>query len=354
VQINGRFYSSKPPNFTLLLAAEAWLTKAVTGMQVADHERFYLTLMVFLSQVLPYCLMLWLAVGFVRELTDDTRTQVYAIAALSLGCLPFGYAVTLNNHTPTAIVLFCALVLLARARARGGPTSAGVAFTIGALCGLAFTFELTSGAFAAGFIALLAWRDRRALVWALLGAAVPVIPTVVTYYVISGKLLPFYAQKDLYDYPGSYWNEPRGLDALDEPKLLYAFNALLGWKGLFSLTPVAFLAVLGMVRTIRDRGRLAGEMLVIASASFVVIVYIIATTNNYGGAAMGLRWFAQFGPLWAIAALPVAGEWLGRPRLRVVAWFALAVSCVIVVESLIGTAFKNGGWVVGLSKVLGW
>lgn len=350
VAIDGRYYSSKPPNYSLILAAEAWAWKAVTGMAVADHERFYLTFLVFVSQVVPYCLMLWLALGFVSELVSDQWTQAYAMAALSFACLPFGYAVTLNNHTPTAMFLFVALVLLVRARA---PIGRGAAFTVGLLCGLAFTFELTSGAFAAAFMALLSYRDRKALGWAALGALLPIIPTLATYYAISGKLLPFYAQKDLYEYPDSHWQNPTGLDGLAEPKWLYAFHALLGLRGLFSLTPIGIFAVWGMIREVRNRGQRAPEMLAIGAASLVVIVYIIATTNNYGGAAMGMRWFAQFGPLWAIAALPVVDDLLRDKRGRILAWFLLALSCDIVAESLIRSAFKNGGWVLGLTKVLG-
>jgi hypothetical protein len=272
------------------------------------------------------------------------------MAALSFACLAFGYAVTLNNHTPTAMFLFVALVLIVRSRDHA---SRGTAFAIGGLCGLAFTFELTSGAFAAAFIALLAYRQRKMLGWALLGAALPVLPTLATYYAISGKLLPFYVQRDLYDYAGSYWNNPTGVDALDEPKLLYAFHALLGMKGLFSLTPLGILAVIGMTREVRERGRSTGEMLAIGLASLTVIVFIIATTNNYGGAAMGMRWFAQFSPLWAIAALPVAGRMLHDRRGRILALFLLALSCDIVVESVLRSAFKNGGWVLGLARVLG-
>ena len=350
VQIDGRYYSSKPPNYSLILAAEAWVWKAVSGWPMAEHERFYLTFLVFVSQVVPYCLMLWAAARFVGELSERPWVQAYAMAAMSFGCLAFGYAVTLNNHTPTAIFLFVAMMMLWRAR---GHIERAAAFVVGALCGLAFTFELTSGAFAAAFLALLAHRDRKALPIAMAGAFLPVIPTLATYYVISGKPLPFYAQKELYDYAGSYWNAPTSLDALAEPKWLYAFNCLFGWKGLFSMGPVALLAVYGMAREIRDHGRRFVEMLAIAVPSLVVIVYIIATTNNYGGAAMGMRWFAQFGPLWAIAAVPVVERMFDSRRGVVIALFLLALSGAAVLEALIRSAFKNGGWIIGLQKVLG-
>ncbi len=350
VRIDGRYYSSKPPNYSLILAGEAWVVKTLTGMPVGEHERFYLTYLVFVSQVVPYCLMLWLGARFVAELTEERWERAYAMAALSFACLPFGYAVTLNNHTPTAIFLFVVLVLVVRARER---MRRGIAFTIGCLCGLAFTFELTAGAFAAAFMALVAYRDRRMIGWALCGALLPIVPTLATYYVISGKPLPFYAQKELYDYAGSYWNSPKSLDALNEPKLVYGFQALFGLRGLFSLTPIGILALVGMIREVRNRGLMAGEMLAIGGASLTVIAYIISTTNNYGGAAMGMRWFAQFGPLWAIAAIPVAGDMLRNNRGRLLALFLLALSCDIVVESLIRSAFKNGGWVLGLTKVLG-
>lgn len=352
VQVDGKYYSSKPPNYSLILSAEAYVVKLVTGWPLGgDHERFYLTFLIILNQIIPYAFVLWATAKFIVRYSVNDWTRVYAAVAVTFGVLPFGYAVTLNNHTPTAFFLVLALIVLVRMR-HEGHADWRHAFVLGLLVSAAASFELSAGAFALVFI-LMAGGPRM-IAFALLGALVPAVPTMVTCYIITGKVLPFYLQKNLYHFPGSYWDAPRNSDALDEPKWKYAFNALIGWKGLFSLSPIAALGFAGIVRTVRERGLLWREMLATGVCCVTIIVYIIATTNNYGGSCMGMRWYSNFAPLLVLAALPVLDRLSASRRGRVLAYVLLAVSSEIVIESLIMSAFKNGGWVLGLVKVWEW
>lgn len=348
VQVNGKYYSSKPPNYSLILSAEAYVVKASSGWSLAEHERFYLTFLIILNQIIPYAFVLWATMLFVVRYSKSDWTRIYAAIAVTFGVLPFGYAVTLNNHTPTAFFLVLALIVLVRMRHEGHDDWRH-AFVLGLLCSMAASFELSAGAFAVAFI-LLAGKPRSIAI-ALAGALVPALPTMVTCYLISGKVLPFYLQKNLYHFPGSYWDAPRNSDALDQPKWLYAFNALLGWKGLFSLSPVLALGFVGIWQTVRERGQLWREMLATGLASLLIIVYIIVTTNNYGGSCMGMRWYSNFAPLLVLAALPALDRMSTSKRGRVIAYVLLAISSEIVIESLIMSAFKNGGWVLGIIKV---
>lgn len=348
VQVNGKFYSSKPPNYSLILSAEAYLVRLVSGWSLVEYERFYLTLLILLNQIVPYAFVLWAVAAFVVRYSAVEWTRVYAMIAVTFGVLPFGYAVTLNNHTPTAFFLTLALIVLVRMRHEGFADWRH-AFVLGMLCSMAASFELSAAAFAVVFMLMVG--GPRLFVWACVGALLPALPTMITCYLISGKPLPFYLQKELYHFPGSYWDAPRNSDALDEPKWKYAFNALLGWKGFFSLSPVMALGVASIVLTVRQRGRLWREMLAVGVCGLIVIVYIIATTNNYGGSCMGMRWYSNFAPLFVLAALPLLDRLSVSRRGRVLAYVLLAVSSEIVIESLIMSAFKNGGWVLGLIKV---
>ena len=61
-----------------------------------------------------------------------------------------------------------------------------------------------------------------------------------------------------YRFEGSYWNNPIGIDRADEPKLLYAFNLLVGHTGILSLTPVLLLGWIGLFRTARSAKGMPG------------------------------------------------------------------------------------------------
>ncbi len=349
VMVDGKMYSSKPPTYSLALALSAWPVRALTGARVYEHQRAYLHYLVLVHQVLPYLLLLWVAWRWVSERSTDPWVQSMVLVGLSFAALPFGYAVTLNNHTPAAVFLFftwwaCHRVLEERA-ARPGLT----ALSVGILGGLAASYELTAGIFTPLFGLVLAGRSFRFGVWVALGAVLASVPMFATYYGISGSFVPFYLQRDLYDFPGGYWRNPTGMDALNDPTWLYAFHSLLGHHGLFSLSPLLAVGAIGLVWHARERRWMSWATL---AGSVVVILYIVLTTNNYGGRTLGMRWFAQLVPLWSVSMLPVL-EWAReRPWARRVCYALAALSAAIVIEALIQNTFSPGGWVYGLEKVL--
>ena len=122
--------------------------------------------------------------------------------------------------------------------------------------------ELPAASFAA--IAFgLAWRQstRKTLTLFLPAAAVPIIALVVTNIIATGSWKPFYADygTDKYrfviDGVPSYWMEPHGVDRnLDSP-WMYFIHCTIGHHGLFSLTPVAILALAGWLTCFRLRDR---------------------------------------------------------------------------------------------------
>lgn len=350
VSVDGHVYSSKSPTSYLLAALTAWPVRMITGASVYEYQRLYLQWIVLTNQVLPYIVVLWLAWWWVRRRTDSPWTQTMFLLGMSFACLPFGYAVTLNNHTPAAICLFLMWLLSQSIENGGWKQPHRGAFLAGACGGLAASFEPTAGIFTPLFAVVLGRREWQRGLLLVTGAALACIPMLATYHLISGSIVPFYIRPELYLYPGSYWNTPAGFDALAEPRWQYIFNALLGHHGLFSLTPYVAVGLTGLFWQARKREGLS--MAVLAGAA-VVMTYILSTTNNYGGRALGMRWFAQFMPLFAVGALPVL-QWIQpRPGWRRGVYGLFAVSAIIVVEALVHNTFSPGGWVYGLQKVLG-
>jgi hypothetical protein len=204
----------------------------------------------------------------------------------------------------------------------------------GLFAGLAACMDLPAAAFAGvvGLIILL--QAPRGLVWFLPAVLVgPAIQTGINHEAF-GTWLPIYNQfgGPWYEFAGSHWsklhNVPRepGIDFIDEPKEVYAFNFLIGHHGLFSLTPVWLLALAGLV--LPFRGSLAASRLHRLTPLILIVVlgFYIWKTNNYGGWTSGPRWLFWLTPLLLLALVPAVDR-LSASRLgRGIAYLCLGVS----------------------------
>jgi len=189
------------------------------------------------------------------------------------------------------------------------------------------------------FIAMLIKDRRRTLAAALPAVIVPAFAALLTNYLATGSVLPAYLQVytkgGWYDYPGSFWNNPRGIDALNDPKLVYLANMFVGHHGFFLLTPVLVLCLVGLVRHLcradAPRRGLAAFTLLLTAA--VAAVYTVKT-NNYGGVAQGFRWLFWLIPMWLLFLPDCVQLLAGRRSTRVICYAALAISVLSVGDAL--------------------
>lgn len=148
--------------------------------------------------------------------------------------------------------------------------------------------------------------------------------------VANGDQVEVRAWNNWYDYPGSYWKTARqGVDKGEPSRMRYALHSLIGHRGLFSLTPIWLLAVVGglmLVGRAENPWRLFAVM--VLGLSFVCLAFYISRPEidrNYGGVCCGFRWMFWFTPLWLLCMLP-AVEWLLSSK----AGRALAVVLLLV------------------------
>ncbi|MEM6531055.1 MAG: hypothetical protein AAF654_00460 [Myxococcota bacterium] len=349
VEVDGKRYSSKPLLYPLVLTVSALPLAAVLGTDVAKHQVGFMRWILLLNQALPWVFLLIVALRWVREKTQDVWVQSVFVAGLSFAILPYGYAATLNNHTPTAIWLFFAWWAVDRILTGGTEWPAAWAFAAGCFGGLAASYELTSGIFFVLFALVLA---RRNLGWGALvgvGATLGILPVFIGYWWISGEPVPFYLRPELYDYDGSYWRNPQDMDALQDPRWLYVFNSTFGHRGFFAHSPYLLLGLAGIVAYVKRRDWLWSAVL---TGSLIVMGYIWYKTDNYGGACISMRWFVQFSPLWAVAALPVLERASVSQGRRVAVIAVILLSLATVWEALNTSAFGRGGWMHWLMRSL--
>jgi hypothetical protein len=129
----------------------------------------------------------------------------------------------------------------------------------------------------------------------------------------------------------SYWQNRQGIDRGEPSRLTYAWHALGGHHGIFSLTPIWLLSLAGALMWIKD-GDPRQRQLAWATAGLTVVCLIFYLglrpqgDRNYGGMTSGLRWMFWFAPLWLVMLLPAA-DWAARTLTRkVVAATLLALS----------------------------
>jgi hypothetical protein len=150
--------------------------------------------------------------------------------------------------------------------------------------------------------------------------------------VATGDELRVHAWDHWYEYDGSYWasDQKSDVDCGEPSRIAYAFHVLLGHHGVFSLTPVWCLSLVGLVQWLRrDDATLRGIAWGVGLLTVVCLGFFILRPlmdRNYGGATCGFRWAFWLIPLWLLTLLPAVDAIAGRPRWRYVALALLLIS----------------------------
>ena len=314
--VSRRFFSSKPPLFSTLVAGEYWLLKHALGWDIV-RDRWPVAVTILLTwNVLPFAVYLVVLARLLERVALTDFGKLFGFAVAAGGTFLVTFAPTLNNHTPGA---FCTLFAVA---AVGDPTRRNLAAS-GFFAGFAVTFDLPSAALLGGLGGLVLLQCRWRAAWFALGAAVPLAALLLTNYLAFGFVEPVYSRFDSewYRYPGSHWSRigtpaGKGIDFLREPVAVYATHVLVGHHGWFSLTPAWLVGLVGLWKLSRQPGDWL-SMRWLARLTAVVTVVVVAfyltrtDSRNYGGNSACARWLVWLTPLWVPAAAAGA-DVLGR------------------------------------------
>ena len=327
------FYSSKPLLLPTVVAGEYWLLRNLLGWTMGRDRLAIIRTILLITNWLPFMLSLILLMRLADRLggTDWGRLLVFATACF--GTFVTGYLTTLNNHTVAAAGAMFALYHTLRLHLDEDRRPWRF-LAAGFFAGWAASNELPAVSLAAGlFLWLTHISWRHALRYALPAMLIPVAAFCYVQYAALGSVLPTYAHAGWYEFEGSYWLTPAGIDLADDPKPVYAFHLLAGHTGILSLTPVLLLGWIGMMRGVAlgtwRRGTLPPRQIIAALAAgvtAVVFVFYVLKTSNYGGLTAGPRWFFWLTPLWLLTMLPEADRWASRPWLRRLGYGLLALS----------------------------
>lgn len=323
-KVGDHYISSKPPLLPTYAAGVYWVYQKLTGQTIAEHEGNVVRLVsfftgwllhaVFLVYLYRFCLLL-----FHRRLT--------ILTTLAFGCFSYlgvAYATAINNHSIGAAL---GLVGLFHAY-RAGRGSAGYKDWVlaGLWLGINGAVDLSCLIFIPTVGLYLLLKDWRKAIFGFGLAALPgVASSGALNYLIMGSIKPAYTNKEVQDFADNYFRHHRsGIDALREPKHIYAWNVLLGHHGVFSMTPLFCFGLYELIRRLKTRSYLK-ESLVVLAVLLGAFYFYIFRTRNYGGWCVGMRWLVPFMPIFIL----YFGAWFDRIKLTRLSLGAVAVAFAI-------------------------
>ena len=315
VFINAHFYSDKTPLLSVGAAGAYWILHNVFGLTldptICVPDEDLAACRAFTPTGTRFTAFYWLTLIWVggssallialfwRAMLDQgaggTRATALAIA-LGLASPIAPYSIVFAGHVPAALALFAGFWLLVRP---DGSWPHRRLFGSGLLISLAANIDLTLALFvvAFGLWALIAHRAK--VIAFAAGAMAPFAISAAINYWAAGTLAPLYLDPTAYDFFGTVLNPTvggtNGFYSL-EFGVNYAYNLLIGARGVFAFTPMLVFAVIGAVAVLRDNHRRGLTWAMLAGCALFA-TYLIARTDNYGGEAWGARWFVPLVPL---------------------------------------------------------
>jgi len=362
------FYSTKPPLLATIVAGEYWLLKHLFGWSIKDEPFLVMRTILFTINGLGWFVYLLLLARLVERYGTTDYGRLFVMAAGAFGTLMTPFLITLNNHTLGTIGMMVVLDQLSSMglfqRGETERPSWWRYSVVGLACGFTITNETPAAAMAAVVGVWLLWRDPlKGMLAFVPGLLIPLAALLVCNYIAIGEWGLAYAKfgGPWYEYPGSHWvpykektttvtmdvgpasaeasvtalsdEHKNGIDwaRFSESRATYIFHVLLGHHGLFSLTPIFVLSMIGLVRGIlatRKEGTTELSYLGMGGMMLTVIVvgFYLFKTDNYGGWTAGPRWLMWLTPIWLLSMLPVVDRIGGRLWGRIVCVVLLAFS----------------------------
>jgi len=348
----GQYFSSKPPLLATVVAGLVFLVHETTPFRFPRDRDAVVWFVLIAVNVIPAVIMASLYSKLLESSGFNQKTIAICTFIACFATFLTAYSTTLNNHTVAACSVFFSLFCLAKIMYSG--TSDWGYFTLcGVFCAWAAVNELVASAYLAIVAVLLFRIDRRRVVIHFSPPVAVILGAhFFTTYLATGGFTPnyFHFGSEIYHYQGSYWNNPSGIDAAAENKLVYGVNMLFGHHGIFSLSPVLFVGACGFF--IRTRFEAINRVGVVLSI-YTFMIYAF-TTNNYGGVCQGLRWFLWLVPFF-LFSLPAAIEKnLGSMRCNAIVLASIAISVGSVVYALVNGGPWSCSWLHLLMRRAGW
>ncbi len=302
---DGSFYSSKPPVLSIMGSGIYYIIYNFSDLRLPEHDfprepntAYYL--LTFLLVGAPYLLLLLYFYKTLKIFKINELHKILLTSGLGLGTLYLSYSVTLNNHIPAGSFLFISFYYLLKIKYNDRNKSNKIYIALsGFFASLAAVIDLPTGlTFLVIFFFYYYLNKQKKYLFYYILAALPLILIHLFLNIqITGDILPAQFHQNYYSFENSYWTKTVGIDKLQDPYLLYAFNILFGSHGLLFYNPLLILAFYGIYKTIKDREPLKKEAIMTIIGFSILFLYYTLKVRSYGGSSYGFRWFITITPL---------------------------------------------------------
>jgi hypothetical protein len=334
VRLYGRVYSNKPPLLAFAGAAIYAPLERLTGWSLGGAGAAnVLHVVIVLLVGVPAAALVAAFHAAVREAGHAFRAwSLLLTVALGAGTLLWPFATTLNAHVPAAAALFFSWIAARRGRA----------LAAGALCGLAAGLDLLPGAGLAPFFGWIAQRERSDKGGARFGAGFFGVALVaaVANLVHHGSVLPVKMVAGAVDLSAKAGPSLFGV-VLPE-RASYPLEVLLGWHGLFVVSPVLLFGAWGLWIACRQTSPERAVWRALASGVVLQIAGHALLAGSYGGWSYGFRYLLPIQALLLLGA-PFALE--RRQR-----WLATAFASALAVSVLFSALGAYHPWPPGYEQ----
>ncbi|MCA1902091.1 MAG: hypothetical protein LDL53_07710 [Candidatus Hydrogenedens sp.] len=299
--------SSKPPILSLLMTLEYQIIKrAGYSLDNQQHLKPIAQILIFINVIIPFFLASVCFWKFLYEIKTGTLIRMCSLLSLLFGTQWSALSSHFTNHVPATAFLIMGIYFVWKVYNYSNVPKYYL-LLVGFFASLVYTIDLPLTIYiASGILFLLYKKPPRLLIPITIGAMPILLVHFIIMYSITGNILPVQISHEPFLFESSYWRHPAGPDALHHPKWLYAFNILIGAKGIFLLYPVLIFGLCtcypSIWKHISNDIKVAWLFFIF---SFIIInLYYILSTNNYGGVSYGFRWHVGSMPILIGASLP--------------------------------------------------
>ncbi len=334
---NNHFYSDKPPLLSIYGAGVYLFLKNLFNISFENHYKLASYLITLLTiGILSSLSLVWFYKILIEEFKIDEKWSDITILTVGTGTLVLPYSIAFNNHIVSGSLLLLSFYYLLKSKDNKIYSTAAT----GIIISLAGNIDLNCFLFVPFcFLYFLMTKSFKSGAIFILSC----VPLIAIYFwlnfYLSGSIIPPATNPVLWDYPGSVFNKTNlsglathysGSDLIG-----YAFNMILGSRGLISHTPILLFSIFALTKIFRLKHfQYKTEYLYISTASLAFILIYIFRTKNYSGLDYGVRWFAT--PM-LLLCLPLAhiGNEIRRSRVTRILFVVTATLSIIL--SFVGT-----------------
>ncbi len=294
VKSGEHYYSDKPAISYLLVVPHYFLFYHLFDLNFAENRNLTYYLITLFSVGLGISIMLVYFYRLLKHYKIGKATRIFYTASMFICTLVFPYSLIYSAHGLTAALLPICFYLVLKAN------KPKQFFLAGLLAGFTSCIDMVAGSiFTVIFFIFLFRKNVRKTLLFIAGAAILILLEFLINFFISGSIIPFNINPQLFDFSGSAFGPGSLSGVVMQPWSNipgYAFDLILGKKGFILFTPVLIFSIIGLIIAF-FRKEYRKEAIMVCAGIIACLIFYITRTNNYGGCSYGLRWTVPLIPL---------------------------------------------------------